>query len=211
MEHKWHKRRDVVFFRGSSTGCGTTVANNPRLKMAHISSKWNNMATTSSKGKRGMTDLAISDLTVRFKAFEQMANSIDKNEYRDLTGKKADWLEQTKYKYIMNIMGNAQAYRFPTEFYKGAVILNFANRETPKMWFEPLLKDGVNYVHIRDVKTIDTQEKLLYDKIMWLRENDHMAEDIAQNGIKMAETYINQDTISCYWYLLAYKLNRMCR
>ena len=198
----WNKRRNIAFFRGQSTGCGTTIDNNTRLKMAEISKKW-------EKQHPGLIDIGISNLTSRFKAFEQNVSYIDKNINSHLLGKKTDFNEQMKYKYIFNIAGNSQAYRFPTEFYKGALILNIGNNQTPKMWFEPLLKDGVNYIHIRDVKSIETQEKLIYNTMKWLKDNDETAEQIAINGVKFAQTYINKKTIGQYWYLLSYYLNRM--
>jgi hypothetical protein len=158
---QWHKRVNTAFFRGQSTGCGTTTENNTRLKFAEISKKW-------EKTKPNLIDIGISGLTSRFKAFEQQVSFVNKEKNNSLIGKKTDYVQQMKYKYIFNIPGNSQAYRFPTEFYKGAVIINVENRNTPKMWFEPLLEDGVNYVKLYDVK--DGQEKALYEKIKWLND-----------------------------------------
>lgn len=198
----WNKRHNTGFFRGQSTGCGTTIENNIRLKFAQISKKW-------EKIKPGLIDIGISNLTTRFKAFGQIASYIDKKENGHLLGKKTDFNEQMKYKYIFNIPGNSQAYRFPTEFYKGAVILNVSNNETPQMWFEPLLKDGVDYIHIHNVKSIDNQENIMIEKIKWLNNNDESAKEIAINGVEFAKKYINKNTIANYWYLISYHLNRM--
>jgi hypothetical protein len=201
---KWEKRYDTAFFRGSSTGCGTTIQSNPRLKMAHISKKWETL-----KGHKNMIDIGVSKLTSRLKAFEGTADYIDKREHTRLLGKFTDTAEQTKYKYIFNIMGNGQAYRFSTEFFKGAVILNVANSETPQMWFEPLLENGVNYVSVRDVKNLEAQEDILYKAVTWLNENDEDAEEIAENGRQFAKQYINRETIADYWCSVAYHINRM--
>lgn len=200
----WNKRYNTAFFRGKSTGCGTTIENNSRLKFSQISKKWEMLKT-----KQGLIDIGISNLTSRFKAFDEKALYIDKNLNAHLLGKKTNFIEQTKYKYIFNIPGNGQAYRFPTEFYKGAVILNVSNIETPQMWFEPLLKDGINYIRIYDVKVIENQETKLFETIKWLNSNDDKAYEIAMNGIKFAETYINKKTIAEYWCLLSYHLNKM--
>jgi hypothetical protein len=192
------------FFRGQSTGCGTTIENNVRLKLSHISKRWGTLKT-----KEGLIDIGISNLTSRYKAFDEKADYINKTTNSYLLGKSTNFIEQTKYKYIFNIAGNAQAYRFPTEFYKGAVILNVANKNTPKMWFEPLLKNGVNYIHIQDVKDIKDQEDIIYEKIKWLNDNDETAEEIAINGVKFAQKYINKKTIAEYLYLMSYHLNRI--
>lgn len=202
----WHKRRNTAFFRGSSTGCGTTPDNNTRLRIAHISNRWLTLKT-----RQELIDVAISKLTSRIKAFDQIPNVIDKTHNKALLGKFADTSEQAKYKYIFNIPGNAQAYRYPTEFYKGAVIINVANRLTPRMWFEPLLKEGVDYVELRDVSDANTQETLLYNTVKWLRDNDDDAQHIAQNGVKFAQRYITADTMAHYWQLLAYNINKIMR
>jgi hypothetical protein len=201
---KWNNRHNMGFFRGQSTGCGTTIENNVRLKLSHISKRWGTLKT-----KEGLIDIGISNLTSRYKAFDEKADYINKTTNSYLLGKSTNFIEQTKYKYIFNIAGNAQAYRFPTEFYKGAVILNVANKNTPKMWFEPLLKNGVNYIHIQDVKDIKDQEDIIYEKIKWLNDNDETAEEIAINGVKFAQKYINKKTIAEYLYLMSYHLNRI--
>jgi hypothetical protein len=200
----WENRQNVGFFRGKSTGCGTTFDNNIRLKFAKISKKWDEL-----KSKKGLIDIGISDLTSRFKAFDQIASFVDKKENAYLLGRKTNYIEQMKYKYIFNIPGNSQAYRFSTEFYKGSLILNVSNNKIPKMWFEPLLINGVNYLHIENVNSIDSQELILYKVIKWLNNNDKTAQEIAMNGLKFAKENINKKTISLFWFFISYHLNRI--
>jgi hypothetical protein len=204
-ETPWSKKRAIGFFRGSSTGCGTTIDNNVRMKFAHISKRWEKLKT-----KNEMIDIGISQLTSRIKAFDQKAAIVDKIANKYLMGKFTDAQEQSRYKYIFNIPGNGQAYRFPTEFFKGGVVINVEDRETPQMWFQPLLRDGYHYVRLRgDYKNIEKQEDAIYDTIKWLQQNDEIAEKIANNGRNFAIEFINRDKIAQYWYILALGLNKM--
>lgn len=196
----WKTRYPVGFFRGSSTGCGTTIENNTRLKMSHISYELRDTK---------LIDVGISKLTVRFKAFDQHAGFIDKEKYKYLVKKFTLPTEQLKYKYIFNIPGNSQAYRLPTEFYKGSVLLLMENSRTPHMWFEPLLQNGHHYIQIEDVDDYKTQKKITTQTIQWLQKNDSIAREIAQNGLEFARTYLNHTMISYYWYCVAVNINDM--
>lgn len=199
---EWNKKKNIAFFRGQSTGCGTNIENNIRLKFSFISNEW-------KQKHPGLIDIGINNLTSRIKAFEQNVSYIDKKKYSFLVKKKLDYIEQMNYKYIFNIPGNGQAYRYPTEFYKGSLILNVSDSKTQKMWFEPLLKNGFNYIHIENIKSIDEQSNNLYKIIKSLNNNDNKSKEIASNGVYFANTYINKETIGLYLFLISYHLNRM--
>jgi hypothetical protein len=183
---KWSDKKPIAFFRGSGTGCGQTIENNPRLKLADISSKW-----SSIPEKANLLDVAISKLVSRIKLYNQLIGLDQTKNYNYMVGSFVSFEDQLKYKYIFNIQGNAQAYRYPNEFKKRSLILNVSEY---KMWFEPLLIDNKHMI------TIKPDYEDLYERLNYLRTNDSVAKKIASNGYKFSKRYINKDMISTYWF-----------
>ena len=185
----WKDKINKAVFRGSSTGCGSNTKNNPRLKLAEIS--YNN----------NIIDVAISKLTNRIKVYNQFIGFIDRYKYKHLIGSKMDAIEQSKYKYIFNIEGNAQAYRYPNEFKKKSLILNV--KSDYYMWFEPLLKNNKHMIIIN--KNYDN----LFDTLDYLKKNDDKAKKIASNGYKFSKKYITKDNIATYWLYYMFYSNQI--
>ena len=192
----WKSKISTAIFRGSSTGCGILPENNPRLRLAQISSDW-----IQTDDKKGLLDVAISKLVKRLKAYDQFVGLADYKKLEYLIGTFLTSEEQLKYKYIFNIEGNAQAYRYPNEFKKGSVILNV--KSDFKMWFEPLLINNKHYIEI------NSDYKNLYDIISNLKENDTRAEQIANNGLKFSKKYITRNKIMLYWFYYMININNL--
>ena len=191
---KWKYRKQVAFFRGSSTGCGINLKTNKRLNLADISFQW-----SKSKDNKNLLDVALSHIASKVKIYNQFIGTIDQNKYNYLIGSFINSDEQLKYKYIFNIEGNAQAYRYATEFRKKAVILNVESDY--HMWFEPLLKDGKHIIIIKG------DYSNLLEKLQYLKENDDKAEKIAKSGYKFSKKYINEYAISTFWFYYMININ----
>jgi hypothetical protein len=190
----WSNKVSTALFRGSSTGCGYTIDTNPRMKLADISYKWN-----KESDKKNLINAGISRFIIRITAYDKIIGFTINDKYKHLVGEFIDSKDQTKYKYIFNIEGNAAAYRYPSEFKKKSVILNVKSK--CQMWFEPLLENKKNFIEI------DSDYKNLYETMMWLKDNDNKAEDIAKNGYKLYEKYLTKDGISDYWFYFMYYIN----
>jgi hypothetical protein len=131
---KWNDKIEKAVFRGSSTGCGTNDFNNIRLKLCQ---KFINNV---------LFDVKLSKLVKRIKAYKENIYIINNEKYKHLLGSFMDGKEQSKYKYIFNVEGNAQAYRYSTEFKKKSVVLNI--KSDYYMWFEPLLVNKKHFIEI---------------------------------------------------------------
>jgi hypothetical protein len=190
---KWKDKKNIALFRGSSTGCDNTL-NNPRIKLADISYKW-----SKDQNKKNLIDVALSKIVIRIRAYNKIIGVNRSKELEYLKGTFIDEEEQKKYKYIFNIEGNAQAYRYPSEFKKQSVILNV--KSDFKMWFEPLLENKKNFIEI------DNNYNNLYETLMWLKENDKEAEQIAKNGYNFYKENLSQSSIIDYWYFYMYYTN----
>jgi hypothetical protein len=189
----WDKKKDIALFRGQSSGCSSTLEN-PRIKLADLSYQW-----SKDPNKKNLIDVALSKLVIRIKAFNKIIGVDRSKELEYLVGSFMNKEEQQKYKYIFNIEGNAQAYRFPSEFNKNSVILNVKSEY--KMWFEPLLENNKHFIEI------DRDYNNLYDTILWLKENDQKAKTIAKNGCKFYKDNLSKDSIIDYWYFYMYYTN----
>ena len=110
---KWIDKKPIAFFRGSSTGCGTTINTNPRFLLSDISYKWKTITD-----KQNFIDVALSKLVSRIKVYNQFIGLDTTKEYKYLVGSFISLEEQLKYKYIFNIMS------FLCTLYKFALYLD---------------------------------------------------------------------------------------
>ena len=179
---EWSEKKPVAIFRGATTGCGSDETNNLRIKLADI----------SYKNKDDILDVALSHITKRPRVYKKNIYIINEDKYKHLLGSFINNEEQSKNKYVFNIEGNAQAYRFPTEFRKRSVILNV--KSDFKMWFEPLLVNNKHFIEI------DNNYNNVIPTIKNLIENDDKASKIARNGYRFCKKYISKQMIATYWY-----------
>lgn len=189
----WESKNSVALFRGSGTGCATNMSN-PRIKLAQISNDWEKSDT-----KNNLIDVKLSRLVGRPRAYKKLIGITDYKKYKHLVGEFMTTEEQMKYKYVFNIEGNSQAYRYSSQFYKGLVI-NVKSKY--HMWFEPLLEPNKHFVEVKN----DYSD--LYDKLMYLKLNDMKAEQIYNDGIKFADTYTNKNSLAEYMFHYMYYLNK---
>lgn len=179
---KWEDRKPIVIWRGMSTGCGNDVDSNPRLKLSQMT------LDLKAKGIHYL-DAGIVKNTSRDK-------KIFGHEYVDFQRNTKyhfdfiDKVEQTKYKFTINVEGNSAAYRYGSLFRFGFCVLNVESKY--KMWFEEYL---VPYEHYIPVKH-DLSD--LIEKIEWCLKNDDTCKKISENGVKFFNKYFNRDFIYDY-------------
>lgn len=186
----WKDKINVAFFRGTSTGCGNTIDNNVRLKLSDI----------SYKDKTNTLDVGISSLINRIKVKNSFVVLFNYDKLKYLIKPFVSYDQQLKYKYIFNIQGNAQAYRYSNEFKKKSVILNV--KSDYYMWFEPLLIPNKHIVQI------NSDYSNLFETINYLKDNDDIAEQIANNGFDFSKKYIRKKVIALYWLLFMINVNK---
>lgn len=189
----WSSKNPVALFRGSGTGCSVDMKN-PRIKLAQLSEDW-----SKDPKKANLIDVKLSKLVGRIKAYNKLIGITDYKKHKHLVGEFMTTEQQMKYKYVFNIEGNSQAYRFSSQFYKGLVI-NVKSKY--HMWFEKLLKLNVHYVEVEN----DYSD--LYEKLIYLKNNDKNAEEIYKNGIEFADIYTSKETLAEYIFHYMYYLNK---
>lgn len=205
VNHNWNSKKSIGVFRGGATGCSTNISTNPRLKLSAISNEWNDKTNEKNKEKHGFIDVGIvvpnNKLTTKMKINDQIVTYLSKSPIK--LAQRMEYNEQSNYKYVFYVQGNASAYRLSNMFYMNSVVVYI---DTPfYQWFEPLLIKNKHIVKIKENFTSTD----IYREIKKLKNNDEKAQKIAENGMDFFEQYINKNTILKYWCKLFIKINEL--
>lgn len=189
---EWKDKKAVAVFRGSSTGEGTTVDTNMRLKIADLSLRY------GEKLDAGITSWNVRPRKLYGKRYLE---TLDWKRMGLKLVKPLSPYEQSKYKYIVNIDGHVSAFRLSLEFSMGSVIL--MPKSKWKMWFSDLLEPYVHYVPVYD----DLEN--LIDQIEWCIDNDEECERIAANARAFYDKYLSKSSILDFLQLRLIELKRV--
>lgn len=182
----WNAKQPTAVFRGGSTGCGVTIENNMRLKVAKLSTE-----TPPDENGIALIDAGITNWNARVRkiAGNPELQTIDIRTMPPLV-ESLTRFQQSEYKYIINIDGHVSAFRLSLELSMGSVILLV---DSPwKMWFTDLLIPGKHYV------PVNSDLSNLVEQIQWCRDNDEQCQQIARNAREFYETYLLTDGILDY-------------
>lgn len=183
----WEQKIPIAVFRGSATGCGTTIETNPRLRVSHIS-----LTAEPDENGNPYIDAGITKWNVRPRKLqnEQYLKTIDKESFDFGLVPFKTPAEQARHKYIIHIQGHVSAFRLSLEMSMGSVILMV---DSPwKVWFSDMLKPYEHYVPVN--QSMDN----LIDQIKWCREHDEQCQQIARNALQFYVTYLNKRGILDY-------------
>ena len=183
------KKHAMAVFRGTATGCGWTTATNPRLALALASSldRENLLdvkltGTHNPRFKKHESDSALRFVT------DPLLVSLQSDEHR-LT-----LVQQSEYKYVLDLPGNVVAYRLAGMFGLGSVMIVVVHpRYRPWIW--PLLEHRVNCMLLRRADDVPAV-------VRWLRAHDHEARRIAQRGLELFRTAFAAEAMLDYTALL---------
>ncbi len=183
----WDLKKYTAVFRGASTGVYTTIEQNPRLKIAYL----------STVGKKDIDNLlfidaGITDWNIRPRKIqgEKYLKTIEIDKLPFKLVPKLTMKEQSRYKYIIHIDGHVSAFRLSLEMGIGSLILKVASAY--KLWYSDMLQPYVHYVPISE----DLSD--IYDKIRWCKENDEKCFEIVKNARDFYETYLSKKGIFNY-------------
>lgn len=199
----WDSKKPIAIFRGSSTGCGTTVHNNIRLKLCQLSYDLSTRLKKESKNiESKILDAGITKWNIRPRKYqgEPYLQTIDKKALSHLSAPFLKPIEQAGFKYIINVDGHVTAFRLSLELSMGSVILMV--KSDWKIWYSHLLKKDVHYLEIKE----DLSD--LIDTIKWCRNNDDKCKQIADNAKQFYNTYLQKDGILDYLQLLFIRLKQ---
>lgn len=183
----WCDRISTAIFRGSSTGVGVSIQNNPRLKLSYLS-------TISPKDSVGVpyVDAGITKWNLRPRKIsgEKYLQTIDVSS---LPFNLVNFLtpqQQASYKYIINVQGHVASYRLSRELESGSCILLVESQY--KLWYSSLLIPYTHYVPVRS----DLSD--LFSQIEWCKLHDSECQKISENALLFSKKYLTKDGILDY-------------
>ena len=197
FEIDWSDKIDKCVFRGSATGCGITINDNMRLRLAYLSVLWDKKNILDAKltgpNKKPKVDESVKSFgTIRLNEKGEFIHKgvhvkIGKQNFMKLE-------EQSKHKYILNIDGHVKAFRFGNELRMGSVILLVDSPYT--LWFQNKLKPYEHYVPVKsDLSDLEKQ-------INWCKQNDDKCEQIAKHALDFYNKYLSKQGTYDYFYNL---------
>lgn len=170
----WHGRIPVAFWRGSSTGPPPiryeTFRMLPRFQLCSIS--------LANQGARHFLDARLSGI---------VQNNIDEDgdslrelaESLGMMAPRATQSEFARYRYLIDIDGNTNSWGFLPKLAIGSCILKVQSK--CRQWYYKDLRPWEHYIPIRaDLSDLE-------DKVLWCREHDDDARQIAEAGKRFAD------------------------
>lgn len=194
----WEERKSIAMFRGASTGAGTTIETNPRLKLAFLSFQKPLDTDNSILLDAGITEWNLRPRKVQNDKYLQ---TIDISTLPFDLVPILSPAKQAEYKYVINIDGHVCAYRLSLELELGFCVLLVQSKY--KLWFSHLLQPYVHYIPIKtDLSDLLTQ-------IQWCKRNDDKCKQIAENAKTFAKKYLSKDGILDYLQKLFFDLKKI--
>lgn len=131
FERGWNEGRvATAFFRGTATGGGTTIDNNQRLKVAHLSHIWKD--DSEKGGKEPFLNAAIVGWNLRDKKVAGHPMTFLRPSNFEFSAGKHHFTpiyEQSLYKYLVYVDGHCAACRYAFMMRLGSVILKVEPRQ----------------------------------------------------------------------------------
>lgn len=178
----WEDKKPIAVFRGASTGCDTTLNDNPRLKLVKLSYKW----------KNDWLDVGITKEVKKSKKHisSEFLTHVNLKSLGIKLSEPISMEEQMKYKYIFDIEGNSAAYRLGALLQMKSVILKVESEY--HIWIDKYLKPMKHYIPIkRDYSN-------LKEILEWCHTHDDACKQIADNAYDIYKKYYNKQSIFDY-------------
>jgi len=196
LNTKWEDKQDIAFFRGSATGGGVTTETNQRLNIAQMS---------YDLGENKYLDAKLTSWNIRDKKILDHPITYIKPDKFQFTASKDNYvqfIEQSKYKYLLYIEGHSAANRYSFLMKMNCVILKVKSTViADKLWYFPLLEPYIDHI------PIESDLSNLIEVIEWCKNNDDKCKIIAENAKKFYNKYINKDSLYDYIELICNKIN----
>jgi hypothetical protein len=177
------KPKNIAVFRGGPTGCGYTAETNMRIKLGTMSAS----PLLDVRITKPANASSIDTKSIRFDPKYGLGMM---NTKMNFDNQYLSMAEQSKYKYIIHVDGNVNAYRLLTTMMTGSLILRVISPYTS--WAEHMMKHKVHYIPVKS----DLSD--LLDVIKWCRKNDDKCKEIANNGMMLARKLLSKEFVRSY-------------
>ncbi|XP_020799613.1 O-glucosyltransferase rumi [Drosophila serrata] len=103
------------------------------------------------------------------------------------------FVEHCQYKYLFNFRGVAASFRLRHILLCRSLVIHVGDQW--EEFFYNQLKPWVHYVPVASDADVDE----LADLILYLREHDDLAEEIAERGHEFVWLHLRMEDVQCYW------------
>jgi hypothetical protein len=178
---KWEDKKEICMWRGAGTGCASDLRN-PRLLITKLSKDWE-----SDDKLRGLLDAGITKIPFKSSKYidDDTLEKIDLDKLKIKLVKPVTMNDQMKYKYVLDIEGNASAYRLGYFLSFKSLLLKVDSEY--KIWLDDFLKPYEHYIPIK--KDFSNLAVILE----WCRTHDKACEKIANNAFKLFTKCFKED------------------
>ena len=188
----WSKKKDTVVWRGASTGCRVDLRN-PRLLISKINQEWKD-----DPKLKGFLDAGVTKATKKYKIDEGILKKVNLEKLGIKPLDPLSMKEQFEYKYLLDIEGNAVAYRLGYFLSSKSTIFKVDSPYT--IWINEFLKPKEHYLPIkRDYSDLAVT-------IEWCRKHEDACKKITDNAYKVFTKCYNKEFVGKY---VAEKLNNL--
>ncbi len=166
---KWHDRKPVAFWRGSTTGICLPGQwrSLERIRLCEIARENN---------QTGLFDVGLSEI-----AQIDDLKSIKEIEESGLLLGRISWEKWNKYKYHIDIDGNSSPWsNLFQKLLTGSPVLKVESYRKLKQWYYEELVPWNNFIPVK----ADMSD--LVEKVKWVHDNDSAAEEIGKRGLELA-------------------------
>ena len=186
----WEQRKNAFIWRGQSSGCGNTSETNPRMHLHDM-----NLPHLDAK---------ITRFTERIKGYHVDGTiQVDFHKPSKKTGPFLPMNKQVQYKFILNVEGNAAAFRYGGLFHLGFCILNVESKY--KLWFEnPAFGLHMGSVHntadVAEWHGLAVKQDLsdLEETMAWCLAHDDECKRMAVNALAFHKQWLTKTSVYDY-------------
>lgn len=177
-----NKSIQKAVFRGGPTGCGYTAETNMRIKLAGMKSNYLDVGITGNSFSKSVNSKSIKfDPTYGLGMMNVNLKPVP----------RLTMAQQSKYKYIIHVDGNVNAYRLLTTMCTGSLIIRVSSEY--RSWVDHLIQAGVHYVPVKpDLSNLDSC-------IRWCIKHDEKCEKIAAAGREFATSVLQKEFMKNYF------------
>jgi hypothetical protein len=178
---KWEDKKEICMWRGAGTGCASDLRN-PRLLITKLSKDWE-----TDKKLAGFLDAGITKIPYKSSKYidDKHIDKIDLAKLKIKLVKPVTMNEQMKYKYVLDIEGNASAYRLGYFLSFKSLLLKVDSEY--RIWLDDFLEPYEHYIPIK--KDFSNLAMILE----WCRTHDKACEKIANNAFKLFTKCFKED------------------
>ena len=196
INQNWNNKINTIMFRGKNNSCNlNNFKKNDRLKVLHIMNKINNNNNLDINIDIGLVKVTRKSILNNNNEIDEsnsklILNNLNKEKF--VEGIKM--IDQSNYKYILDIDGFVTPWRLCFELSYNSCIILFLSKYYS--WFYDKLEHMKN-VYIIDVNS-KTLEKDIYDCLLLLQKNDNIGEKIANGSLKLYNEKMNMKYVKKY-------------